>query len=593
LSRSAGFRLGESQALDGLARVALDANDIETARRYVEDALAIVESLRAGVSSGVLRASYVASVYRYDETQMDVLMRLDAAQPNRGFAAEAFEAGERARARALLEGLAEAGVDLRKDIAPALAQREQALEREFEAWAVRQRQVMATTGSDEAGRRLAAEYRDLEARHTALDAELRSKSPRYAALVRPRTLTLPQVQQLALDNDTVLLAFALGEQQSYLWAVWRTGYSVHRLPPRSRIEHVAQQVYDQLTARLGLRGSLEERRRQAEAADFLFWERARQLSDLLLEPVANAIAGKRLVVVADGALHYVPFAALPEPGGAADPVPLIVSHEIVSLPSASVIPVLRGLTSSRPLPPMSVAVLADPVFEPDDPRLRAVLRAAGRQPDRQPGGATRPPSARMPLARLAATREEAVAILAVAGRGSSVARLGFDASRAAATSAELAQYRTVHFATHGIFDNESPGMSGIMLSMFDGQGRPQDGFLRLHDIYALRLPAELVVLSACSTALGRQVRGEGLAGMVRGFMHAGARRVVASLWKVDDEATGDLMRRFYASMLRDGRSPAAALRAAQIAVRQQPRWASPFYWAAFSLQGEWKPSDGR
>ena len=186
-----------------------------------------------------------------------------------------------------------------------------------------------------------------------------------------------------------------------------------------------------------------------------------------------------------------------------------------------------------------------------------------------------------------------MAILAVAGRGASVARLGFDASRAAATSADLAQYRTVHFATHGIFDNESPGMSGIMLSMFDGQGRPQDGFLRLHDIYALRLPAELVVLSACNTALGRQVRGEGLVGMVRGFMHAGAKRVVASLWKVDDEATGDLMRRFYVAMVREGHSPAAALRAAQLAVRQQPRWKAPFYWAAFSLQGEWTASDGR
>jgi CHAT domain-containing protein len=168
-------------------------------------------------------------------------------------------------------------------------------------------------------------------------------------------------------------------------------------------------------------------------------------------------------------------------------------------------------------------------------------------------------------------------------------RLDFAASRAAAMSPELGRYRVVHFATHGVFDNDSPGMSGIMLSLFDSRGRPQDGFLRVHDIYRLHLPADLVVLSACSTALGRNVSGEGLVGVVRGFMYAGAKRVVASLWKVDDEATGELMRRFYEGMLVNRLPAAAALREAQLGVWRQARWTSPYYWAAFSLQGEWRP----
>ena len=155
-------------------------------------------------------------------------------------------------------------------------------------------------------------------------------------------------------------------------------------------------------------------------------------------------------------------------------------------------------------------------------------------------------------------------------------------------SAALADYRIVHFATHGVLNNDDPGLSGVLLSMFDKQGRPQDGFLRLHDIYGLKLPAELVVLSACNTALGKPVKGEGLVGLVRGFMYAGAKRVVASYWKVDDEATGQLMARFYIELLKENRPPAAALRHAQLAMLDHDRWRPPFYWAAFALQGEWR-----
>jgi CHAT domain-containing protein len=286
------------------------------------------------------------------------------------------------------------------------------------------------------------------------------------------------------------------------------------------------------------------------------------------------MAGKRILVVADGALQYVPFAALPVPGAGSEPVPMVVEHEIVSLPSASILAVLRRETRGRKPPAKAVAVLADPVFEADDPRLGA----ATGSPD---------PSGHPGFPRLAATRHEADAIVATASEGTTWRAVGFEASRAAAMSPELGQYRIVHFATHGVVDNENPGLSAVIFSMYDARGRAQDGFLRLRDIYGLRLPAELVVLSACNTALGRQVRGEGLVGIVRGFMYAGARRVVASLWKVDDDATGEMMGRFYREMLLNGRSPAAALREAQLAMWRQKRWRPPFYWAAFVLQGEW------
>jgi CHAT domain-containing protein len=164
----------------------------------------------------------------------------------------------------------------------------------------------------------------------------------------------------------------------------------------------------------------------------------------------------------------------------------------------------------------------------------------------------------------------------------------FAASRTTATNPQLSQYQIVHFATHGILNSKNPELSGIVLSLVDEKGTPQNGFLRLQDIFNLNLPAELIVLSACETGLGQDVKGEGLVGLTRGFMYAGSPRVMVSLWSVDDEGTSELMSRFYKKMLQAGQKPSAALRAAQIEMWQEQKWQAPYYWAAFTLQGEWK-----
>ena len=186
------------------------------------------------------------------------------------------------------------------------------------------------------------------------------------------------------------------------------------------------------------------------------------------------------------------------------------------------------------------------------------------------------------------SRREADLIAALASRGRPLKALDFEASRATATSPELGQYRILHFATHSLLNNQQPELSGIVLSLVDKQGRPQDGFLRLYEIYNLKLEADLVVLSACQTALGKEIKGEGLVGLTRGFMYAGTPRVVASLWKVSDEATAELMKRFYQKMLKDGLRPAAALRAAQVSMLKEKPWTPAYYWAGFVLQGEWR-----
>ncbi|HET6891169.1 MAG TPA: CHAT domain-containing protein, partial [Pyrinomonadaceae bacterium] len=250
----------------------------------------------------------------------------------------------------------------------------------------------------------------------------------------------------------------------------------------------------------------------------------------------------------------------------------------------------------RKLAPKEVAVIADPVFSLVDDRLHSNVRGTSRQENQDVAAAgTRilehladSSTGKLTIRRLRFTRQEAEQILAVSPRQTNLRALDFKASRATATAPDLSQYRFVHFATHGYLDSERADLSAIVLSMVDEQGNPQDGFLRAHEIYNLHLPAELVVLSACQTGLGREIKGEGLVGLTRGFMCAGARRVVVSLWNVNDRATAELMQRFYRGMLKEKLPPAASLRRAQAEMSRHPQWQAPYYWAAFVLQGEWR-----
>jgi CHAT domain-containing protein len=337
-----------------------------------------------------------------------------------------------------------------------------------------------------------------------------------------------------------------------------------------------------------------------------------------LGPVAPQLKTKRLLIVSDGALEYIPFALLPEPAASQtdralrssrQSPPLVAGHEVISLPSASVLAVLRRQMTGRRAAPKAVAVLADPVFAADDARVGAAqMQARGGtrrgsheldgKDETMHAGSSDPltrsiadvalSTGKLYLPRLRFTRQEAEAIMAVTPPEEGMEALDFRASRATATSPEIAQYRMVHFATHGLLDSTHPELSGLVFSLVDEQGEPQKGFLDLADIYNLNLPADLVVLSACETGLGREVQGEGLVGLTRGFMHAGASRVVASSWKVDDVATAELMGRFYRAMEKEGMRPAAALRQAQLEMWKQKDWRAPYYWAAFQMQGEWK-----
>jgi CHAT domain-containing protein/Tfp pilus assembly protein PilF len=570
-------------ALEGRARVQQQRGNLDDSRKDIEESLSLIETVRARSGSQQLRASYLAAQEKAYEFYVDLLMQLHQKDPAGGHDAEALQASERGRARSLVELLNEAPADIQQGVTADLVRKEREMRQQINAKAQRQIQLRAQNGNPREIETFDKEIRALESDYQQLQVAIRQASPAYAALTQPAPLGLKDMQQL-LDPNTLLLEYSLGDERSYLWAISQDSLKTYELPKRDEIQKVAQEVYQSLIARSVVKALETPAQRQARivSADEQLQEHAAELGRMILAPAAAEFGTKRLVIVADGALQYVPFAALSLKGR-----PLVVDHEFVSLPSASSLAIQRQTLANRKPAPKGIAVIADPVFSTDDPRLRGEKEAVAANNTRiiehQPGGS----GGQLAIRRLPFTRQEADRILAIAPAGANFSAVDFRANRAVVTSGELSQYRYVHFATHGYLDTARANLSAIVLSMVDEQGKPQDGFLRTHDIYNLKLPAELVVLSACETGLGKEVRGEGIEGLTRGFMYAGARRVVVSLWNVNDKATASLMQRLYAGMLRSNKTPAAALRAAQVEMLRTRQWQSPYFWAAFVMQGEW------
>lgn len=604
-----------ARALEGLARAERDRGNLAEARSKLEQALPLIEQVRAKAGAQALRASYFASKQAAYELYIDLLLQSHRLEPAKGFDALALQTNERAHARSLMEMLSEAQVNVRRGVAANLIERERELEQLLNAKAQRQITLLGQKSGSEQLAQLNKEMSALEDEYEQVKAAIRKASPAYAALTQPQPLGLKEIQA-QLDQGTVLLEYSLGEERSYVWAVTRDSLKTYELPKREQIEKAARLVYGLLTARSKAKAGESPPQKQERIAqtDSQLLNATRELSQMVLEPVGPELGAERLAIVADGALQYVPFSALSVVSGQSSGAhrshanglqttdngsqtsyrPLIEDHEIISLPSASALAIQRqGLLNRKPAP-NAVAVIADPVFSASDERLGARTKTgAAKRVQRNVSASTRiiehlADDSGLIIRRLKFTRQEADQILAEAPRSKNLRATDFKANRAVVTGGELSNYRYVHFATHGYIDSERPDLSAIVLSLVDEKGNPQDGFLRANEIYNLNLPAELVVLSACETGLGKEIKGEGLVGLTRGFMYAGARRVVVSLWNVNDKATAELMTRFYRGMLRENKTPAAALRTAQLEMSRQRRWQSPYYWAAFVLQGEWQ-----
>jgi CHAT domain-containing protein len=509
-----------------------------------------------------LRTAFFATAQDHFDLHIDLLTTLGSAE-------EAWVTAERARAQALRDLLIEGGAGLRRGADPDLVERERELQRRLN---VLEKRRLDQTREPSAAK-AEARRREIEALVEELErvrGEVRRRSPAYAAVTAPVPISVAGVQRELLDADTVLLEYRLGEEASWAWAITRGSLRVFRLPPRAEIDAVAREAA-RWTSSLRWPG------RNPPAVC--------ELTRLILGPVAGELGSSRLVVVPDGALEAVSFAALPDPTDPApcpEAAPLLAGHEIVYLPSAAALATQRRLLANRPPAGGWIAVVADPVYGPDDERLRRLV------PARPAAFSSSSTSTADRLERLPHSGEEAAAVLAGLPRAKTFQATGFAASKQAVTGGAVGNHRIVHFATHGVLHDEQPLLSFLALARRGADGAPVDGDLYAHEIYDLDLPAELVVLSACETALGRPVPGEGLvSGLPRAFLYAGAARVLVSLWPVPDRSTRDLMGLFYQGLVEEGLSPGRALQEAQLSLRREGR--PPYQWAGFVLQGDWRP----
>jgi CHAT domain-containing protein len=562
LYRSLRLQEGEADALNGLAVAARGAGNLPEAVAYGEAALDRIESLRVKVSAPELRAMYSASQRSFYETQIELLMPSEGGDSDEQALMAALSVSERARARMLVDLLASARVDTDQTVDATLAARRSRLQEDLAARSRQRDQLLAgplaNAKADAQLAELLQEMAALENELTLLDTRTRAGSTLPSSL-----LTGQEIQRL-IDPDAVLLQYELGQHRSFVWVVTHDSVHAVELAPRDAIEAAARRAL----ASLQTSTSAPASRNAALQA----------LADHVLTPVAHLVNAGRVLVSADGAMHYVPFAVLPliRDGVSAA---LIGTHEVVNVPSMSALVAQRAQRSAES-PSKTLAVFADPVFESTDERL---TRAAAIATEEDPDLVTR---SSVELRRLRYSGREARDIAALVPETGRLVSEGFHANRDEVLNADLKLYRYVHFATHGLVDSRYPALSALALSQFDQRGNPIAGFLRLDDIYDLDLNADLVVLSACDTALGREIRGEGLVGLTQAFLYAGTKGLALSLWQVSDAATAALMTRFYEHMIKDGASAAEALRAAQLSMAADPRWANPYYWGAFVLVGD-------
>ncbi len=591
----------EASALRNMAEAHLMLNQFELARKEVDQAVAIAERVRTGISGPeyrILTQPWMTLVYR---TQVRALMRLHQEDPQAGYDKLALRASEQFRLRTLLELLSESRIELSQGIDPGYLTRLNELQLKLESAETLRAQSINRRQTEKLAE-IEKEMEELIRQRDLLDAQIRASHPQYAALKMPAPLSPSEIQQQLLDDETILLEYLLGANESYLWLVTTDSIDSYRLPQTQKINQAARRVQQLLTSGNQPSGAetLKEKHARQTIQNAEFDQASRELSRMILGPVAGKLGNKRLLIVGDGILQYIPFGVLPAPDGERQGdkettrlrdkgtgqirspqqyVPLIANHEVVTLPSASVLATLRQIRTGRSPAPHALAVLADPVFSGEDERvsLTARTKIESVQEPGQPGSAgsgaatakivsdverSAADSGLQVFRRLRFSRQEAEAITESLRASERLEALDFAADRRLALGGKLGEYRILHFATHGLLNNKIPALSGLVFSLVDEQGRPLNGFLRLHEIYNLKLNADLVVLSGCQTALGQEVSGEGLIGLTRGFMHAGAPRVVASLWNVNDQATANLMKLFYERMLKDGLRPAAALRAA-------------------------------
>lgn len=563
-----GDRRMEAESFYLLAISEKGLGNLDKAISNVGKGLEIVEVIRGELIGSEVRYAYFSTVQNYYELYIDLLISNFEKTKDKTHIAKALEISERSRSRSLIELLRQANVNFKQGIDSELLEKFQTSQSLLnDKYNARQR-LLSETPTAEQVAKINDEIKVLTVQTESLRLELRKNNPKFADLTEGKTVSAIEINNL-LDEKTVLLEYKLGEKRSFLWLVTNNSIEVFVLPSRRQIENKVNVFYNLIVADKPNELSLVAKT-------------SNDLSNILFGQIKSKIAEKRLAIVAEGTLQYLPFSALKSPNS--DGKNLVEDNEIVILPSASVLDQIRKNSAETKQFNKTIAIFADPVFDEKDARIKRT----NLPPDKQNQPLVRNLKFKQKLPRLIASRQEALNISNFANKDKINLRTDFDANIQNVSDKNLADFRILHFATHGFLDTAKPAESGLIFSIFDESGREQNGFLNLDSIYNLNISSELVVLSACQTALGKDIRGEGLIGLSRGFLYAGSKRIVASLWKVDDSATAEFMKLFYRNHLEKNMSAAAALRQAKLEMMKIPRYKSPFFRSAFTLLGDWK-----
>ncbi len=606
----------------------------ESALSSFQEAITTVEALRAGS----LRADESRTIFLsttkdvFDDAasafaEMALLSAPNGTETLSGkpleYAAAAFRITEQSRARSLLDLLSETNAVVTEGLPPELLKRKQDnLDRQQEIAEALTGISLTADSEKKKPSDLESDLEKLQTEFEEIENQIRTASPKYASLTAGKPLSLAEVQSGVLDDQTMLLEYSLGREASYLWTVTKSAVSLYKLPARQVLDKLATDLRAQLIPSklqrriVGIDVMADSQRGLGVSATpfaedaAAFVTASSSLYKAALEPAATALGEKRLLIVADGALNYVPFEALvksPESADYSSLSYLIKSNEIIYAPSASVVGVIKQQNYSRA--GRAMLILADPVFNSNDARARGAAALANESDTRGLGissaltdvtgqdAAAAAGSTKMqglPLARLTGTRTEAEQILKLAKASGAQAEmwLDLDANEGNIETRDVTRYRVVHIATHGLLNAERPQFTGLVLSLVGNKS--EDGFLRTDEVFNLRLGSPLVMLSACETGLGKEKRGEGVMGLTRAFMYAGAPTVGVSLWSVGDKSTAELMTDFYRRLLGSSAaepaqvSPSAAMRDAQLAMIGGKKYSAPFYWAPFVLVGDWR-----
>lgn len=578
-------RFAESDTLFQLAKLDLLEDNLENALYLTKQSITLMEANDSEVFNFNLKRSYFSNVYDRYELYVNLLMQKNKESRTGDNSVQALQSVEKSRSRSLIESLHLSEANFTKDANPELVRREKELHNLLNIRLDKLTELLSSREEKTKIEKVDDEIRNLQNERAEIEAKFKQDSPIYSAIQDPGPFDVGEFQEKVLDDTSLLLEYSLGKEESYLWVVGKTEFNSYVLPPREEIESRVEKLRSLLNQRAQLANEgIDVFQKRVADAEGEYSREARALSNDLLGQAADKLVGKRLIVVADGKMQYFPLAALPLPNSATDE-PILLSNEVVYEPSAAALMLIKNISATRATPQKDLFLVSDPVFSKADERL-------GRNADPNTGfvatvlGHFRSFDSLENLPRLPASMEEANSITNVVSASATTAHSGFAANRENVLNSGIEDYKVIHFATHGLLDEKRPELSGIVLSLFDEGGNQQNGgFIRLQDVYGMNLNADLVVLSACDTGLGKEIKGEGLMSLNNAFLQAGAKSVVSSLWRVEDSATKQLMTDFYRGMASGGLTSSEALRQAQIKLHNDPRFSSPFYWASFTAQG--------